>query len=88
MHYISKVNDNLFTIAQFLMRQLYYLPQRDESIKFFYYDTFDRKVKLLDLKDSTSVLGVYPTILSMFKTNNESLIQQEPTTLGSFNSPT
>lgn len=85
--YMTKLNDNMFTVSQYLMKRLYFMPKRDVSVKFFFYDIFDEKYKLLDLKDKDTFLGTYSTILSMFKTNTEALIQQEPTNLGTFANP-
>ena len=49
INYISRENDNLFTASKFLMHNLYYMPERDTSVKFFVYDPFATKYKLLDL---------------------------------------
>lgn len=87
MNYITKLNDNLFTVSDFLMQKLYYMPQKDDSVKFFFYDIFDDKYRLLDLKDEKTSLGTYSTLLSMFKTNNEAIIQQDPTNFGAFQNP-
>lgn len=87
MNYISKTSDNLFSVTDFLMNKLYYFDDAEQSMKFFVNDMFDFKYKLIDLKNSATTLGSFSTILSMFKTNGENLIQQEPTNLGSFIDP-
>lgn len=87
MNYISRRNDNLFSVAKFLMNKLYYFSVAEESMKFYVYDIFTNKFKILDLKNKDTALGTFSTVLSMFKTNNESMIQQEPTNLGSFTDP-
>ena len=40
INYISNLNDNLFTTTRYLMSNLYYMPKKDTSIKFFFYDLF------------------------------------------------
>lgn len=88
MNYITQLNDNLFTSLKYLMHKLYYnYDQKDDSLKFFVYDWFNDQYRLLDVKQNKTSIGSYSTILSFFKTNNEVLIQQEPTNIGSFRSP-
>ena len=87
INYITKLNDNLFTASNFLMHNLYYMPVKDDSMKFFVYDIFARKFKLIDLKSKGTLLGASCTTLSMFKTNIESLVQQEQTNFGAFVDP-
>lgn len=86
MNYISKLNDNLFTAIPYLMHKLFFLPDRDESIKFIYYDWFNKMYKLLDLADKSTIHSIGSTIMSFFKSDAEYLIQQEPSRLGSFDS--
>lgn len=89
MNYITQMNDNLFTVMKYLFHKLYYnFDIKDDSMKFFVYDWFNDKYRLLDMKLKNTVIGTYSTVLSFFKTNNEVLIQQEPTNIGSFKSPT
>ena len=40
INYITKLNDNLFTASNFLMHNLYYMPAKDDSLKFFVYDIY------------------------------------------------
>ena len=40
----------------------------------FFYDMFDFKYRLFDLKDKNSATNTYPTILSMFKSSVETMI--------------
>lgn len=81
--YITTINDNMFTVSSHILHNLYYMPQKDDSVKFLYYDVFSSKFKILDLKNRESAAGTFPTIMSMFKTDVETLVQQEPTNLGS-----
>ena len=77
------MNDNLFSSTNYLLHKLYYNPIRDDSIKFIVFDWFDSKYRLLDLKNKDTFVGTFATMLSFFKSNNEMLIQQEPTNFGS-----
>lgn len=87
LNYASQLDDNLLSIIRYLMHKMYYFPTRDESIKLFTYDQLASTVKLIDLARKDTALGMTGTVLSFFKTNVETLIQQEPTNLGSFRSP-
>lgn len=83
--YITQLNDNLFSVVKYLMHKLYYFSTKDSSIKFLVYDWFNDKFRLIDLKNKDTGVGTFSTVLSFFKTNNEALIQQEPTNIGAFN---
>lgn len=72
--YISQLNDNLFTTVRYLLHKLYYFQKKDSSIKFLVYDWFSDMFKLIDLKDRSTMLGTFATVLSLMKTNMESLI--------------
>lgn len=85
--YMTKSNDTLETISKYLMDKLYYMPQKDVSVKMFFYDMFDDKYKILNLRDKNSAENTYPTVLSMFKSSVETMIQSEPTNLGAFANP-
>lgn len=87
-HYITNTNDNLFSIVKYLMHKMYYFEDKDQSVKFFLYNETTDKYQLLDIADKSTSTGMYTTILSFFKTNNESLIQQEPTNIGMIRSST
>ena len=82
-NYITQLNDNLFSSTNYLLHKLYYNPIRDDSIKFIVFDWFDSKYRLIDLKNKDTFVGTFTTMLSFFKSNNEMLIQQEPTNFGS-----
>ena len=87
INYVTKLNDSMFDVTRYLMHHLYYMPTKDDSVKFFTLDLFERKYKIVDLKNKDTALGTFATILSMFKTNAEALTQQEPTNLGAFLEP-
>lgn len=77
LNYITQANDNLFTVVKYLMHKMYYFPTKDTELKFFLYNETTNKFQLFDLTNKQSATGLYNTMLSMFKTNNEGLIQQE-----------
>ena len=84
MNYISKLNDNLFTVVPYLMHKLFFLPDRDDTMKFIVYDWFNQKYRLLDLTIKDTFLNITNTTLSFFKSNAELMIQQYASDLGSF----
>lgn len=84
LNYITHENDNLFSIAKYLVHKMYYYPTKDTELKFFLYNESTDKYQLFDVTIKQSTTGIYNTILSMFKTNNEGLIQQEPTNIVCF----
>lgn len=83
LNYITQLNDNLFSVIDYLMHKLYYYPSRDSSVKFLLYDIFNDNYRLVDLKDKNTLIGSFATIISFFKSSNENLIQSEPTNIGS-----
>ena len=88
MNYITSQNDNMFTVTNYLMHKLYYLPTRDQSMKFIVYNMFTDKYHIVDVTDWSMFIGnMTSTALSFFKSNIELLIQQEATNLGSFANP-
>ena len=74
MHYISQCNDNLFSVKDLMLNNLYYFPSKEESMKFLLFDLFDSKYKIFDLKDKSTILNDFSTVLSMFKTDMETAI--------------
>ena len=84
LNYITSENDNLFSIAKYLVHKMYYFPAKDTELKFFLYNESTDKYQLFDATNKQSTTGIYNTILSMFKTNNEGLIQEEPTNIVCF----
>lgn len=88
MNYITSQNDNMFTVANYLFHKMYYLPNRDQSMKFFVYNIYTGKYHIVDMADKNSFIGdMTTTVLSFFKSNAELLTQQEATNLGSFAHP-
>ena len=87
MSYASHANDDLFSVVKYLMHKLYYFQDRDDSMKFFLYNEFKDRYQLFDVTNKKTATGMYSTIFSFFKTNNEALIQQEPTNIGHLSKP-
>lgn len=82
LSYITNEDDCLFSIFQYLMRRLYFLEDRDDSLKFLAYDEQDDSHRLIDLKDSSSNTGESELIVSFFKTSSEHMAQSEPINFG------
>jgi len=82
LKYITNGNDNLFSVAKYLMNRLYYCEGMDDSLKFFLWNETTRKVQLFDIKDKETTTGVYPLMLSLLKSKNETLVEQEPNNVG------
>lgn len=79
MHYTTNGNDNMLTIAKFLLSKMFYFQlksseSRDESIKFLYYDQYENAYNMFDLaKIDLTKASNDKIILSMFKTTEEHL---------------
>lgn len=80
--YITTGNDNLFSVFEYLMRRLYYLEQRDDSLKFLLYNDQRDTYQLVDLKDSNSCPGSFAMMVSFFKSSSEHVVQQDPVNFG------
>lgn len=80
--YITTGNDNLFSVFEYLMRRLYYLEQRDDSLKFLMYNDQSDTYQLVDLKDSNSCPGSFAIVVSFFKSSAEHVAQQDPVNFG------
>lgn len=83
LNYITQLNDNLISVVKYLLHKLYYYPTKDDSVKFLVYDWYNDKYRLIDLKNKDTSTGIFSTVLSFFKTNQEAMIQQDPTNIGS-----
>jgi hypothetical protein len=71
-------------VAKYLMgRLLYYAKQLDDSLKFFFWNETTQQAQLFDLSDADTATGQSSIVLSLMKSNNESLVQQEPSNVGS-----
>lgn len=78
MNYITTGNDNLLSITDFLLSKLYYNKIKDDSLKFIIYNETDNCYQLLDLKNKSSITGVYTYVISFMNTATESMTQQAP----------
>lgn len=84
--YVTNGNDDIFSVSKYLMGRLYYdVADYDDSMKFFYWNETAAKggaVRLFDIKNSDTAAGESNVMLSLMKSNNEALIEQEPNNLG------
>lgn len=80
--YITSGDDCLLSVFQYLMRRLYYLEQRDNSMKFLVYNEQSDSYQLFDAKSSSSNTGQFEMIVSFFKTSTEHMAQSEPINFG------
>lgn len=81
LKYITNGNDNLTSIVKYLLNKLYQPHNDDDSVKFLFYNVLHDNFELFDLKNINQNNGMYEVILSMFKTNLESLSQVEESRL-------
>lgn len=82
LDYITTGDDCLLSIFKYLMRRLYFLQQRDDSLKFLVYNEQAGSYQLFDAKSSSSASGQSEMIVSFFKTSIEHMAQQEPINFG------
>lgn len=82
LQYITNGNDTLETVVPYLFRRLYYLEQRDDSLKFLAFNEHSGKYQLFDMKKTATSTGDYSIVVSFFKTSAEHMAQQEPVNFG------
>lgn len=82
IQYITSGDDNLLTIFQYLMRRLYYLEDRDDSLKFLLFNEHSGKYQVFDAKNTATNTGQFEMVVSFFKTSAEHMAQQEPVNFG------
>lgn len=63
------------------MSKLYYYAEKDDSLKFFFWNETTNKVQLFDVKNKESSTGSYSVILSLLKSRRESMTEEEPARL-------
>jgi hypothetical protein len=73
LKYITNGNDNLFTITKYLLNKLYYLSEKDDSIKFLFFNPLHKNFQLFDIKNTVQSSGIYNVTLSFFNTATESM---------------
>lgn len=81
LDYITNGNDCVLTIAKYLMSKLYYYSEKDDSLKFFFWNETTSKAQLFDVKSKDSATGSYSVILSLLKSRRESMTEEEPAKL-------
>lgn len=84
LNYITNGNDNIFSIFKYLFNRLYsVIGVKDDSLKFILWDIFENKYKLFDVKNEFQLQNKDKLILSMMKSDQETMIEPERVKLGS-----
>lgn len=81
LDYITNGNDTPETILKFLLNRLYYHPIKDTSFKALIYNQNYDDYQLFDILRVVNKAGLASIILSMFKSQNESVAAEEPAQL-------
>lgn len=71
--YITKANDNVFSAISYLLDKLFYYSKVINAMKFIVYNENENKYRMLDLSKKQTFGGALLVILSMFKTQLESM---------------
>lgn len=77
LNYITNGNDNVFTVVKYLLNKLYYYNTKTDSIKTILYNETTDKYQLFDFKNMKRTNGNYPITLSMFKSQNEQIVEEQ-----------
>ena len=80
--YITNGNDNAMTMIKYLLSKLYYYDIKDSALKFIYYNDIKDQFEIFDILNKETSNATYSMIISMFKTQNETYLQEEPLNLG------
>ena len=80
--YITKANDNVFTATKYLLDKLFYYSKTIDSMKFIVYDEDKNQYRMLDLAKKETFGNAIMVILSMFKTQFESMAYSSECNLG------
>ena len=80
--YITKANDNVFTATKYLLDKLFYYSKTIDSMKFIVYDEDKNQYRMLDLAKKETFGNAIMVILSMFKTQLESMAYSSECNLG------
>lgn len=81
LDYITNGNDNLFSIFRYLMNKMYYYRTKDDSLKFLLWDTFKEQYRMIDLKNRHTLGRHDQMVLSLMKSDKESMTTPERTQL-------
>lgn len=83
INFITNGNDTAETTIKYLLAHLYYYDTKDSALKFLYYNDIKNKYSIFDFMNSETSNGVYSLMLSFFKTQGETYLQEEPINIGS-----
>lgn len=81
LNYVTNGNDNTLTMIKYLLSKLYYYDIKDPALKFIYYNDIKDQFDLFDILNKETSNATYSMIISMFKTQNETYLQEEPLNL-------
>lgn len=71
------------SIVKYMFGKMYYYGTADDSMKFIFYDELRQKYRLFDMKNpQQTATGQRPVVVSLMKSNTESLITEESVKLG------
>lgn len=68
INYITNGNENSISMVKYLLSKMYYYRDKDESLKFIYYNYLTKKYHLFDLQKKDTSRGIYNLIISFFNT--------------------
>jgi hypothetical protein len=81
INYITNGNDNTLTTVKYLLSKLYYYETKDEGLKCIVYDEQKDNYKLFNIQSSMTKESVSTIMLSLFKSQAENTITEEPNEL-------
>lgn len=81
LNYITNGNENVLTAVKYLLARQYYYQKKDDSFKFIFYHEVDNKYCVYDLKDIETIKTSEQILISLFNTQNETLLSQQPLSL-------
>lgn len=83
LNYTTNGNDNAKTVAKYLLGRQFYYAEREQSLKFLYYDHLAGVISLFDAMNPQTFSGGFPLVLSFIKSNVEQMAGVEENKLGS-----
>jgi len=73
LNYITNANDNVISIADYLLPRTFYYDIRDSGMKFLLYNESTDMYQLLDVADKETATGAFSEVISFFKSDVEGL---------------
>ena len=80
--YITNGNDDAFSVTKHLLNKLYYLKDKDDSVKFLFYNYYRDMYQLFDMKNEKTATGTETVILSLLRNTEEAFIEEEEINIG------